>query len=815
MSQPTDAELEKLYAELRASILARQFALGRYFRANYFSTGNYLGIRTAKSIDCRTPWQKTPKSPPGRRQEGYDSAADLLTLAPALQDKERWRVILHERENPLDYSGAWLCRLAIEYHLGNKDSHQIIQLILQSIGSLYKIKDPEDPFAGYIIRYDECTCDSWTARFENGKEIPVTCCNFFLDPNPDHHGDRKAGAGYLHCSPLDHPTYVEARKKNDGFVARRFRHWEVSMDELVGLVAGYSTVYKYVDDPEVKKTVKDQVTNLAKYLATFSYLLVRPCGGFTARGSSGFLQALEFPFNRVFFRITGIDFSAPFSSTIRPLASDTNFVSACKAARVWPCMETAVDQAGQIGAAAGTVLGTGLTLDAILGVSFASWLMSDQGLGSDDARSVVAAISEYLQGINFVFGPAAGSGLGYVLGRAGAIYLNRRCFDVWDDSQQGEFALAYLLKWLPPDLRFKLWMHIKPSPGRCADNFKYFVGIMALDDDDTTLREQYLQWYDTYEKNLEPEDEVRGQGNNPWTATCVSAALAALLRGDPDDEVKVVKQICRMYERLDQDCKRSLVLSDTDEDKYGTGCADPVKFDYVREDDVKKGGAGLGGYLNSLAIAWLHTDRKDSGLAEGFPRLPNPQGKWNRAMVPASIIAEARNNQVVIPLNQLQRSPLTTVPPEGVDLFLDPPPKPDSPACGQPAPPLNPVEFWVEAEATPPTMPDPSHQPTRCSVSVTVRMAAPSIPSTLRGRYILVASEPIVDPSTIRESVVSIDRRYQPESQPNEVFVTVVVEATAEWNKDITRIISRRRGYFKAKYYLSWVPKQIETCQRA
>ena len=40
----TSAELISLYGDLRATLLARHFAVGRYFRANYVSIDNRLGV---------------------------------------------------------------------------------------------------------------------------------------------------------------------------------------------------------------------------------------------------------------------------------------------------------------------------------------------------------------------------------------------------------------------------------------------------------------------------------------------------------------------------------------------------------------------------------------------------------------------------------------------------------------------------------------------------------------------------------------------------------------------------------------------------
>ncbi|HEV8309133.1 MAG TPA: hypothetical protein VGW35_15850 [Methylomirabilota bacterium] len=807
---PTNADLERLYAELRADTLARHYALGRFFRANHFSTGNFLGQR--KSFDCRALWQMTPGV--------YNSAAGLRQLDPAPQTRERWRIFLHNRENPLMMTGMRLAQLAMEHALGNPGALKIIRLTLRTLGSLYKIKDPRDPFAGFIMRYDECTSDQWTVGFERGKEVPDKCCQFFLDPNPENHPPAgKGGAAYLHCTPLEHPVYKAALERGDGLIKGLFRHHEVSMDELVGLVTGYSTVHTLVTAPDVRAAVRAQVSNLARYLVKFGYLLVRPCGGFTARGSAGVLPALEFPFSRVFRRITGRTFGAPWSSVGRPFDSDTSFVDALKAAGVWLCLEQPVEAAGRAGAAAGLVLLPGWTVAGVLGAAFAAFLADRLKLRDDDARTLLLTIRDALADITGAFGPAAGAGFGYVIFRAIALYDNRRCFDVWDESQQGEFALAYLLKWLSPQQRFTHWMRLKPQGGS-SDAFKVFVGLTALDDANTAVRDEYQNWYDRYMANVEPTDEILGPPTDPQAATCMNAAVAALLLGRESDENSVTRQIRRMFGQLtDPDThRRKPVLGDDTEDKRGIGCG-RVEFPYVHESQDKNFNGKtiwIGGYLTSLSFAWFHAQRKRAaGLepAPGFPELPPPRrfDLWPRSMVPRDVIIAAQRNQLVLPLDALRRGGLPTpIPSNGIDLFVDPPEKPDSPHCGKSAPPLGSVAFRVATPLIGPVVPTPGNRDGHKRVTVTHRQEAPPLTGT-RDQYDLVLSDPIRDPATIRDSELLLEAKYEPHDAPNAVSVTVVVEAKWIFPPLPARPV-KRNGFFKAKFFLSWVPKQIAVC---
>src|SRR5690349_13760968 len=92
----TPAQHEALYAQLRAHILARHFAVGRYFRANLLSLVNPI-------VDL-------------------DPAVVAGLTPDEVEVLRRWNVGNRTRENPLLESGRLLAWLSIEFALGNARS---------------------------------------------------------------------------------------------------------------------------------------------------------------------------------------------------------------------------------------------------------------------------------------------------------------------------------------------------------------------------------------------------------------------------------------------------------------------------------------------------------------------------------------------------------------------------------------------------------------------------------------------------------------------------------------------------------------------
>jgi hypothetical protein len=262
----------------------------------------------------------------------------------------------------------------------------------------------------------------------------------------------------------------ERRAKERGdFVFQHPSH-EPSMDEICGLVASHFIVGHLAPGDEAGKEAREQATMVADYLANFGYLLVRPGGGFTARGASGALPAFEYVFNRAFLALTGKQFPAR-----------ADFEQACRKAGMWKALEPHVKARRREAAAA-------IGIAAVLGL-----------FGGPFAA--LAAIFGTTVGIGLLFGtstPLAPNALATIA----AIYERQQVFDVSNKEATGEFAAAAALLELDPLRRMILWFDgsarfASGDGGQHSGNFPPFLGLMALDDPDTSTRDAYLDWFHT------------------------------------------------------------------------------------------------------------------------------------------------------------------------------------------------------------------------------------------------------------------------------------------------------------------------------
>lgn len=318
---------EEAYVALRNAVLARHFALGRFWRANHFTNVNVLGEAAASefAVDaapirrrCGTPACVPRRAgspaytevvdPHGRPGHGADSGFPNLANLP---DVERWRVWYRDRTNALMMSGLRSLQLCVEHRLGQPLARRIVKLMLRTLGTLFKWP-ADSAFGGYVLRWDPATDDLWELSIDRkGHATPVLPCHWPLNSQLDGKDTSFHSQRYVYCISLRDPRYDAANSDH-------FRRYEPSKDEYLGLVTAYLTIFNtFVDDPspeaaEIIAMVRTQTRRVARYLQHWGYLIVRPAGGVTIRGAGELLPLFEIPFNRAFKRILGQEFKTKF-----------------------------------------------------------------------------------------------------------------------------------------------------------------------------------------------------------------------------------------------------------------------------------------------------------------------------------------------------------------------------------------------------------------------------------------------------------------------------------------------------------------------
>jgi hypothetical protein len=659
-----DSQHLALYGALRAQFLERFFSFGRYFRTNYLCLWNHLGSlhapgSTASDItdDLKVSGATASTVRPASI---YPDLFHLRALPPDKQEVERWRVGWHERENPLMRTGDLLTCLAVEYYLGLQDSLPIIKQVLYTLAELYKFPNDQDGramFSGYILRWDAVTSDKWTTVPDSGRPKPIYCNNFVLDSK----------AQYLYSIPFDHPAYVPPAPdwSNDpkiqnptpaqaaAIAARNasmilYRFPEPSFDELVGLVAGYDITHRLVDDPSVRQIIQEQADRLGNYLAESGYMLVRPGGGFTLRGSAGVGPALEFCLNQAFNRMTGNNYS-----------SRANFASSCDKAGIWQ---------KQLGPALVGWQVLGWTVGVLTGL--AAWPLTMLA-----AAITVLAQSDvfFLLTLILAVGPISGYAACVAIG----ILDNLRYFDVEDKELAQEFAIAYLLTRCFPfaSERFSAAMHwFAAGYGVWARGFCPYLGLTALDAASgsaaAAVADLYLRWFD--------QGARRSVTTEQGFAQSAIARAVALNLGKTSAAPNVRSFLDDRYTDFNGAWDTQISLDDRD----------GVTLEVIKNPSVKEEQEDALDYMTTLALSWLYAKKKaDADHAAGLPAsdpgvpaLPPNSGPLPTPSISANVLTSGvspalASTQVVADTSLFppRQSPADTRPP-------DPPPQIPPPA---------------------------------------------------------------------------------------------------------------------------------------
>jgi hypothetical protein len=623
----TSEEHARLYGEIRAEVLARFFAYSRHFRANQVFLWNYLGhLRSETGGPGEGDEATLPcRDRVVRRPTRYDPiTVDEVEVSPARRlsglpdhEVERWRIAFHASDNPFLFGTYLMVALACEHALGSRTALPILRLAIDALGSLYKF---DGDFAGYPLRWDAVASDHWQTRAEpgTGRPRPVRCCSFYLD----------ADYRYLWSAPPSYPGYMPQtpgpNSPERDLWLNQYRAQEPSMDEVLGLVCTYNFVYALVPDPALRASIRAQVLRLGDYLARFGYIMVRPVGGFSARGASGLLPALEYPFGRVFERIAGDRFR-----------SRASFEDAMRAAGMWGCVKTSMDRWGVAGPVVfPVVLGVagGLAGAVIGGLLSAATGGRAGGIGAGAAGGALTAA-----GIGTVLAP-----VGHLLGRTFGVYQARDCFDVWAPDQQSEFALSFLLKLFDTRARFWWLMEgFRRGYGGHSRGFPQFIGLTAVTgptafDPDPFVREQYLSL------PVGTERDRFAEGLNTGFARAVAVVL-----GDRSHEQPLRDLLDQSFTRSREEDGGNLPLADVEPERHHFG---HWEWWIVRESAYPPSWETKMGpfeYMACLALSWLRAKRLiDGGTPPDqlgpLPSLEevtvNRPATWPQPTVPAGAI---------------------------------------------------------------------------------------------------------------------------------------------------------------------------------
>ncbi|WP_427501699.1 LGFP repeat-containing protein (plasmid) [Methylomonas sp. MED-D] len=472
---------ERIYAQVRAQIIGRFFAIGHEGRRNHLVVRNRL-------------------------------------QASRLEDVDRWNIVESYGENPLMDGALLHTALAIELDAGNAESARVLSAAQQTLDSLFS--------------WNENGANSEArlpTRWDAG--LPI-----YNENEPDVRGDQFLDVGdgvYANSLPASHwyhhprrdpelltrwlgPTEAQAYSDRQYRYWTRYRRWELSMDELTGLVASCWIISKLAgNDQDISNTARRQATWLGNYLADNGYLLVRPMGGLTWRGATGLLPVLEHPFSR----------ALQFAAGGTAFGSRTNFRGAMERAGYWPLLEGPIAASQVIGwislpvalSLLGPVISTALGAVPPLTLDLTS-LVSRLGILPSTIFSALAVMQ------------------------------NASIFDI---KEQDETPAALLFR----DVLDKALAYSTLTTGQAAFatydkwsvNFHSWIGLTGIDDADTTVRDTFAEWFQI--RQAHPELEPEGIGSR----TLFAHGIAALAFNDDASDARLVAMLERVIVELFRD----------------------------------------------------------------------------------------------------------------------------------------------------------------------------------------------------------------------------------------------------------------------
>lgn len=697
--------IEGVYQALRAEVLGRHFAVGRYFPAYHFGIGSVLGEwpacalpsagqRSVMACDTgacipRVPRRRTigTGKPPVRTPgwvARYGNPDDLLALPPSAQLTERWRIWRRDRTNAMLVGALRASALSVEYRLGLTASGEAIERWLDTVETLFHFKDLDSPMAGYFLRYDAVTSDAWEAEIDSkGNERPLRPCEFLPNPDPRSSKDRP----YLYGTPASDTRYQALQ----GSARDRYRHWEPSADEITGLLVALLMIFeafqrdltgpafadRHARAVRVVDRVRTQMRRVARYLQAHAYVLVRPCGGFAFRGASENNPCLEYAFSRAFQHVLG----EPF--------------------HVNATVEDAFVAAGVFDAVFGDEAGIPALRSELLG-----------RLSSAGILSHLRALLSTSDPLGPLLG-AGGTGL-MVLKRAVQILQHSAVFDLHAgdglQSAGAQMAECYLLSKLArpdPAVVFKPWM----SRYLAGDSdYKPLLGLIGHVTQDDLIIRSFISLYQdmlTQDRFSDDPADLQTDTRDLALANAIAVLVTApdpapgTITGDPPPPGMSLpalrsslfgrlKGMAQFFAGPGQN-QPVLSLHDggmalnpaEDGDRCCAGANTPQRG-LTFEFDDKVG--GYHGFLAPTALAWLHAHETAATAPWAALPVPTPGSLhgWKAVVLPAALVEQARTDRLPIPPAYLAMNAGAAV---DIDLLATSAPRPPSDRqAGEPEP---------------------------------------------------------------------------------------------------------------------------------
>lgn len=672
---------ERIYARLRAHILSRFFAIGPEGRRNHLSFENAL----------QGPVPTNPNTPDEKRAA----------------EQARWRIVSSHGENPFMVGALLNIALAVEHEAGSVESTRALEASLATLESLFQWQDVGHEDAARLPK-------RWDAGIPTDG---VPELERFLDNGHGSYSDSLASTSihhYLRRDPvvmakLLGATAATSYGDQHHEFWNRYRVWELSTDELTGLVTSLWAIGKLARSENVAVSARRCASFLGNYLANNAYLLVRPMGGLSYRGSTGMLPTLQFPFSRALGSVTGEDYSPR-----------TDFAGAMRKAGYWGVLDGPVT-AGRV---AGAVLGALLPLLNPLALSLGVTIAAFEGFFAGQALS-----------------PGT---VGAALGLIGCT----ECFDI---NEPGEPVLALL--GLEAPNKAKLYRTVTTAQAAIANshmfsvNFHGWIGLTGLDDQDPTVRDTFRDWFNLrqFRGDLEP----KGVGSR----LLFSSGVAAILENDSISEGRLVGLLERAIVELFRDCyfePRLPVIELPPESREKNPVRERGWFPHWDYEGNPGTPYSPLDFLGAMALAFWHAKRRrDGGNPVATARFPQPLSPerfslWPKASVPTDCLPVF--GEMGIPVQAIQGTDQPAGDGNGYPLFESPP---------------------VARRMAPVPPPRPAATMLTCDVTIPVRAVDPGDITT--GVTIFPGHEFQIDATGQIWAGVFLDSANSPDGQPRPV----------------------------------------------